>query len=196
MKKLIATAIAGTALSMSAHAGLMGVKSIEISNVNGLDLQVAEVIAQTTTLSDAALSAYASASSLGGDLKSSGYQPAHNTSADLAIDGNTAGSFVAGQLYHGPRSTDAVKTSDHLLTITFNDIQDLLSLTIHGRDGCCEGRDFYNVSFFDASGSELYMTQIDSRNGVAGTATVSEPGTLALLGLGIVGLGLARRRQA
>jgi hypothetical protein len=175
------------AFALNAQAGLMGVKTIEVSNALSTWLQVAEVVAKNTAGNDVALLS-AGAIATAPDTWSATSTPSK------AIDGSTNGVFP--NIFH-----EGSDGSDDTLTITLASVEELLSIQIFGRTDCCESRDLFSVAFFDVAGVELFTTLVDSRNEahpvitLPDTTPVSEPGTLALLGLGLAGLGFSRRKQ-
>ena len=188
MKKVLAGLCLSLGLIANANAGLINVKSIEVSNGIGEWLQVAEVVALDMLGDDMALT------SAGAIASAADWWDARTLPIN-AIDGNTAGSYGLGQIFHegNPRTGDT-------LTIELSSVVELASIQIFGRTDCCQARDFYNVSFFDEQGSELFSTSVDSRFQSSPvialpdtSVAVPNPATLALMIIGFVGLSLSRK---
>lgn len=179
-------------LTVTANAGLVGVKTIEVSNAINTWLQVAEVQAINMSAINVALASNGAVASAP-DWYSSFSTPAK------AIDGSTLGSYANGNIFH-----EGINNSHDTLTITLAEISELDLFQIWGRtDGCCSIRDVYDIVFKDASGAVLYFIDNLSASGSSHTAsvelpntqTVPEPGSLALLGLALAGLGYVRSRK-
>lgn len=180
----------GTAFS--AQAGLVGVKTIEVSNSIGEWLQVAEVVAINDLGVDVALTSFGATASAPDSWDAA-------SSPSKAIDGITAGNWAAGQIFHegNPRTGDT-------LTITLPSVQELVSIAIWGRTDCCSNRDIYEVVFKDLNGDTLYTaSRLDARSSThfafallpdTAVAAVPEPGAIALIGLGLFGIGAMRLR--
>lgn len=193
LKQFLTGLIVSLSFTFTAQAGLINVKSIEISNALGDWLQVAEVVALDMLGNDVALSS-------AGAVASSPDTWDSKTSAINAIDGNTLGNYSLSQIFH-----EGQDGSNDTLTITFASLVELMSIQIFGRTDCCTQRDFYKVTFLDASAKSLFTIQADSRNGAhpvielpntvqqSVVNEVSAPGTIALFGLALVVLGLSRR---
>jgi hypothetical protein len=177
--KMLKATFAGLALSVSsfANAGLMNVSYLEITNTKGTWLQVAEVIAIDMFGNDMALASFAKASAPN--------QWDGSTAPENTIDGITAGSYSLGQIFH-----DGIKGST--LTITFNSLQNLSSIQIFGRTGCCSNRDIYNVSFFGEQSNNLQTINSLFPSVIT---DVPEPNTLAIFALVIMGLAARRFKK-
>ncbi len=189
MKTLMTIAAAAAMLaSVPATAVVVvGATKIEITNAFPTYLQVAEVQA----FNFGALNVAASAN--GGVASASSVYSA-TSSADKANDGNSIINSYPN-IFHS-----AGAGSGEFLDITFA-AANLSSLSIFGRTDCCNERDLYNVTIFNAAGATLYSGQVDAR-GQTGTVifdagVVPEPASWAMMvaGFGLVGFA-ARRRSA
>jgi hypothetical protein len=164
-----------------AHAAIVGVTEIVISNAYNTWLQVGEVEAFDLSSLNVirAFGATASANVVGT------WDPA--STPDKAIDGIESTSFP--DIYHpDPSHEQGVQ-----LIIDLAQVATIGKLTIFGRTDCCIDRDLYNVSFYDASHNLLQTAQVDATRTPSGSIdfanAVPEPSTWAMMLLGFFGVG-------
>lgn len=187
---LAALSLAAATLAVPAHAGLINVRSVLLTNALGQSLQVAEFQAfEHGTGTNVALA------SQGGVASTTTGTWDGSSTPGKAIDGNLAQNFP--NMYH-----PAGNFSGNLRIRFASDVE-LDSFTIFGRSDCCSSRDLYNVSFFDVNDNLLFTAQAaDARNNLHRVSValpdtaVPEPTSIALLGLGLIGACVARRRKA
>ncbi len=188
--KILMTVAAAAAMLATVPATavtVIGATKIEITNAFPDYLQVAELQAFSFGATNVALT-----SNGGTATGSSTY--AGFSSPDKAIDGNTGGNYYSDTIF-----TSAGAGSGEFLDVTFA-ATNLSSISIFGRTDCCNDRDLYNVTIFNAAGATLFSGQVDAR-GQTGTVTfdpaiVPEPASWAMMVLGFGLVGFAARRRS
>lgn len=203
--KFIKTALAASLLGLASasYANVVDVSKIKITstetgNGNGW-IQIAEVIALNESFNNVSFSGASSAGV---------YQNNDaNWGANFAIDGNVSHTGHTG-FYHSKTTG-----SSEYLQLDFGSATELSSITIFGRNNCCQSRDVFNVQLLDASDNVLFSADaldaqyhatapFSNKNFVtldlSQVSAVPEPSTYAMMigGLGLIGLLASRRKKA
>lgn len=171
-----------------ANASLINVSEIRISSAVNNWLQISEVVAwgSNTDLALSSAGATVSATDFYQGVTSCN---SNSSDASCAIDGV---SFVDyPNIFHG----DNVGGFNTVLTIMLAAPSTIDWIEVFGRAGCCQDRDVYDISFFDAQGNVLdSLTNIQgSTNQAPNRVEVSAPSIFALLGLSLLALGVRRK---
>jgi hypothetical protein len=176
-------------ISNFANATLINVSEIRISSAVNDWLQVSELVAWSdSTGSDLALVASGATATATDFYLGNRSCNLTTSNANCAIDGN---SFVDyPNIFHGGQPN-----TNTVLSVMLNVPSSIDWIEIYGRNGCCQERDVYNISFFNETGKQIYsLANVDGSTTTAqNRIAVSEPSVLALLGLGLFALGMRRR---
>ena len=136
-----------------AHAvTVSGAVLVEITSASGNFIQIGEVIAiQAFTGINVALAVN------GGSASSPGYTGA--AAPSFAIDGVYPASYPS--IFHSNSTGDGTVNR---LDITLGAPADLASLTIYGRQDCCQIRDIFNINIYNSLQYLLYSGIFDGSN--------------------------------
>lgn len=113
------------------------------------------------------------------------------------VDGNDVDTGQLESLFHWTAGPDEdpndVRAGEWFVDDSIWSLYDRLVIVLKAGNGFAT----FELEFGDLSGDWITAQGLShaSLYGIVGDGTVSEPGTLALLGLGLLGLGLARRRS-
>ena len=192
LKSIALAALVTVAAIAPANAvTVVGATKVVVTNAIPTWLQVAELQAFDFSSTNVALQANGGVASA-----SSVYQNGAAT-PDQANDGVFPADYP--NIFHS-----GSPNAGEFLQIDFSGPATLSSLTIYGRNGCCQDRDLFNISIYNANGDTLFSGQLDARNGGPASVTfdapvgVPETATWALMiaGFGMTGLSLRRRKIA
>jgi hypothetical protein len=192
MKTLKTLVLLSALFATNSFASLTGVSLIQIKHAtNFIDsqsyIQITEVFAKETLTGNDLASASASASATASSYGWSGLP-------SYAIDDLNAGGSHGGGEFHS-----ATSSAYEFLNISLAAPASLDEITIFGRSDGSSFRDMYDLFLYDDSNNLIFsafdLDATGANHSVTVTMPVPEPSILALMGLGIFGLGLSRRKM-
>jgi hypothetical protein len=164
-----------------------GATQIDITSASLTYIQIAEVIAtQAGTGTDVALAA------------NGGTATALNQYCGTCGPGDAIDGVYPRSYYDTPGIYTSAGTANDYLDIFLANPTNLASLTIYGREDCCQERDVFNVKILDSNSVVLYSGRIDtsavdaSGGGVTvnfDVAATPLPATWTMMLIGLAGLG-------
>ncbi len=173
-----------------ATAALINVSEIRISSAVDDWLQVSEFVAwNNSTNSDLALLSSGATVSASDFYTGKRSCNANSSDASCAIDGVAFVDYP--NIFHGnnPNSFDTV------LTIMLAAPSTIDWIEIFGRNGCCQKRDVYNISFYDSAGNNLanLLSVKGATSQSSNRVDVSEPSILAVFSVGLFMLAFRKK---
>ncbi len=190
LKFAVAALAAVAAIAPAGAVTVVGATKVVVTSAVPTWIQIAELQAFTFSATNVALQ------SNGGVATGSSVYQNGSATPDQANDGIFPADYP--NIFHS-----GTPNAGEFLQIDFAGPATLSSLTIYGRNGCCQDRDLFNVSIFNANGDTLFSGQLDAR-GAPGTLTFDAPSAvpeaatwgLMIAGFGMTGLSMRRRKVA